>query len=73
MCLHYSNAPELALQICNSEKPHMSGPTSPMEQRLDQLLDLEQERMVQEYCNIFAHGSKLRGKMCIGTLREVLF
>ena len=69
MCLHYSNAPELALELCNSEKQHAQGQSSSTEVRLEQLLQFEQERLVKECCIRFEHGSKLRGKMLRGTLQ----
>ena len=71
MCLHFSNAAELALEICNSQERREPA-SSPMEAFLNQLLLVEQERLVHESCAAFGHGSGCRGSLPVGTVEQAM-
>ena len=64
MCLHFSNAAELAIGVCERQsEPHPDPETG-------RLLQAEQARLVHEACATFGHGS--RGKLPRGNLEDCL-
>ena len=70
LCLHFSNAAELALAICGSERKARRPAESAAEQALNALLDSEEERLVHEACAAFAGGAERR--LPRGTLEQAL-
>ena len=70
MCIHFSNAPQLAFNICSSQEDQPE--PSATGRALHKLLLAEQKRLVDESCLLFGHGSDSRGKLPKGTLEEAL-
>lgn len=76
MCLHHSNAPALALAVCDAaEGGAVTGAdpaASPLERRLQRLLAAHQAKLVSEACSAFEHGRPSRGQGRTGTIEEIL-
>jgi hypothetical protein len=68
MTLHFSNAEELSVAICEHQKPRAAAgvPDSPLERQLAH----EQRRLVREALAAFGHAERTRHRK--GTLEEAL-
>ena len=69
MCLHLSNAAELAVAICTQSSPP---PNTGGDDELARDLQSAQCRLVHEALTEFEHGRAERGATCVGTLEDCI-